>query len=223
MHLALVLLALVGGADAAQPLVPGALASPACVACAVDGENALGHYSRADRDALLDGRVVAADSTASDSDDEVGTVEAAGIIHEPPARVWATLVDFPSRPRFQPGTQDVHVVRVDGNRVWVAEHLRFFLVDVRYVVVNTLDPVTGRIAFALDESVAHDIGGTRGSWQLTPLADGNTTLLTYRAWVDTGRHLPTFVQQFLLRRSLPALIGGVRDEVERRAGAIGGA
>jgi hypothetical protein len=34
-------------------------------------------------------------------------------------------------------------VRVDGNRVWVAEHLRFFLVDVRYTVINTLDPAHG--------------------------------------------------------------------------------
>jgi hypothetical protein len=101
--------------------------------------------------------------------------------------------------------------------VWVAQRLRFFLVDVRYTVINTLDPVTGRMGFVLDESATHDIGGTRGSWQLTPLADGRETLLSYRAWVDTGRHLPAFVQQYLLRRSLPDLIAGVRDEVERRA------
>src|SRR6185369_7100480 len=109
------------------------------------------------------------------------------------------------------------VVRVDGDRVWLAQHLRFFFVDVRYTVIDTLDPVTGRIGVVLDETAPHDIGGTRGSWQLTPLAGGRETLISYRAWIDPGRRLSTFIQQFLLRRSLPDLIGGLRDEVERRA------
>src|SRR5262249_43868678 len=133
------------------PVVPAPLASPACVACAVDGGNAFARYSPENRDALLAGRVITADAATDAAADEAATVEAAGVIHAPPARVWETLVDFPSRPRFQPATQEVHVVRTDADRVWVAQHLRFFLVDVRYTVINTLDPTAGRISFELDE------------------------------------------------------------------------
>jgi hypothetical protein len=87
---------------------------------------------------------------------------------------------------------------VDGNCVWLAEHLRFFLVDIRFTVAP------------------HDIAGAQGSWRLTPIADGRHTLLTYRARIDTGRHIPVFIEQALLQRSLPNVIAGIRDEVERR-------
>jgi len=193
------------------------LPPPACVACQVDVERARHAYSSDEWKALTAGEVVTPDATASDSSEtRAGTVQAAGIVRHPPPLVWATLVDFASRPKFQPNTREVRIVKVDGNRVWLAEHLRFFLVDVRYTVINTLDPEHGTVSWALDESVDHDIAGTSGAWQLTPVADGRHTLLTYRAWIDTGRRLPGFVERFLLQRSLPNVIGGLRDEIERR-------
>src|SRR6476620_5426945 len=103
--------------------LPAPLASPTCVACSVDGESVFGRYSREERDALMAGRVVtdaAADHAGVDGA-EATTVAVAGIIRQPAAQVWATLVDFPSRPRFQPGTKDVHVVRIDGDQVWLAQ------------------------------------------------------------------------------------------------------
>jgi hypothetical protein len=100
----------------------------------------------------------------------------------------------------------------------VAQHLRFFMVDVRFTVINTADPAMGTLSWVLDESVAHDIAGTSGSWQLAPLANGRDTLLTYRAWNDIGRYIPAFIERSLVQRSLPDLIGGFRDEVERRFG-----
>lgn len=217
VQLALALLTIVSSTDVTSATVPEALSAPACVACQVDGERIRRDHSTDDWNALAAGKVL----TSEVADGEPGeaqqsTVQAAGIIQDAPSRVWTTLVDFTSHPRFAPGTKDVRVVRVDGDRVWVAEHLRFFLVDVRYTLINTLDPASGTIRWVLDESVDHDIGGTRGSWQLTPVAAGRHTLLTYRAWIDTGRHVPAFIEQFLLQRSLPNVIGGLRDEVGRR-------
>jgi uncharacterized protein YndB with AHSA1/START domain len=217
VQLVLALLTVVSSADVTAATVPEVLSAPVCVACQVDGDRIRGEYSADDWNTLTAGKVLTSDVTDGGSGEaKEGTVQAAGIILRPPSRVWTTLVDFASRPRFQPGTKDVRVVRVEGNRVWVTEHLRFFLVDVHYTVINTLDPARGTVRWVLDESVEHDIGGTRGSWQLTPLAAGHQTLLTYRAWIDTGRYVPAFIQQFLLQRSLPNVIGGIRDEVERR-------
>jgi uncharacterized protein YndB with AHSA1/START domain len=214
--LAVALLTVVLVAAVTSAPLPEALVAPACVACHVDGEHITQSYSTDEWKALTAGKVLTAKVANEEAHkDQQGTVQAMGIIEHSPSRVWATLVDFASRPLFQPGTKEARVVQVDGNRAWVAEHLRFFLVDIRYTVINTLDPAGGTMRWVLDESVAHDIGGSRGSWQLTPIADGRHTLLTYRAWIDTGRHLPRFVEQFLLQQSLPNAIKGIRDEVTR--------
>ena len=217
VQIALALLTIVSSTDVISATVPEALSAPACVACQVDGESIRRNYSTDDWNALVAGKVLTSELVdGKPGEAQQSTVQAVGIIRDAPSRVWATLVDFASRPRFQPGTKDVRVMRVDDDRVWVAQHLRFFLVDVRYTVINTLDPASGTIRFVLDESLDHDIGGTRGSWQLTPIADGRHTLLAYRAWIDTGRHIPAFIEQFLSQRSLPNMIGGLRDEVGRR-------
>lgn len=200
--------------------VPTESSTPACVACVGDGAGRRSHYSDEEWKTLTAGEVLLSEVTDRGSGDiKQGRVRAAGIIPHPPARVWETLVDFPARPRFQPGTEEVHVVRTDGDRVWVAQHLRFFLVDVRFTIINTLDPASGTLSWVLDDSVLHDIAGTTGSWQLSPVEDGRHTLLVYQAWNDTGRYIPEFIEQSLLYRSLPKVISGVRDEVERRFGA----
>ena len=217
VQIALALLTLVSSTDVTSATVPEALAAPACVACQVDGERIRRTYSAEDWKTLAAGQVLTSEVVDGELGEvQQGTVQAVGIIPDAPSRVWTTLVDFAARPRFQPGTKEMRVVRVDDDRVWVAQHLRLFLVDVRYTVINTLDPASGTIQFVLDESVDHDIAGARGSWRLIPVAAGRHTLLTYRAWIDTGRHIPAFIEQFLLQRSLPDLIGGLRDEVGRR-------
>jgi hypothetical protein len=139
--LALALLTVVSSADVTAATVPEALSAPVCVACQVDGDRIRDEYSSDDWNTLTAGKVLTSDVTdGGPGANKEGTVQAAGIILRPPSHVWTTLVDFASRPQFQPGTKDVRVVRVDGNRVWVTEHLRFFLVDVGYTVINTLDP-----------------------------------------------------------------------------------
>ncbi|MEB2283503.1 MAG: hypothetical protein OZ922_02355 [Myxococcales bacterium] len=40
--------------------------------------------------------------------------------------------------------------------------------------------------------------------------------MTYRAWIDIGRPLPGAIQSLLLKRSLRAMLIGLRDEVDRR-------
>jgi hypothetical protein len=215
--IALALLTLVSTTEVPSATLPEALSAPACVACQVDGENVRRSYSAEDWKTLAAGQVLTSEVVDGELGEvQQGTVQAVGIIPDAPSRVWTTLVDFASRPRFQPGTKEMRVVRVNDDRVWVAQHLELFLVDVRYTVINTLDPASGTIQFVLDESVDHDIAGARGSWRLTPVAAGRQTLVTYRAWIDPGRHLPAFVEQFLLQRSLPNVIGGLRDEVGRR-------
>lgn len=196
--------------------LPAELASPACIACNVDVMQARQGYSDSEWKTLENREVVIAETPADSGDPSQHKVRANVIIDSSPQQVWAVLTDFPSRPKFTPDLKDMRVVRVVGKRVWVDEYLKFLVVDIRFRVINTLEPNLGTMSWELDKSVEHDIADTKGAWQLTPVADGRQTLLSYWADVDTGQPVPDFIERYLMRSSLPNLLGRMRDEVERR-------
>ncbi|MBZ5726070.1 MAG: SRPBCC family protein, partial [Acidobacteriia bacterium] len=75
----------------------------------------------------MQGKVVT--TTTSDSRSGNGmqsTNEASAVIPYPPQEVWSVVTDFESRPRFVPGNKGVEILRREGNRLWIAEHLRVF-------------------------------------------------------------------------------------------------
>jgi ribosome-associated toxin RatA of RatAB toxin-antitoxin module len=194
--------------------LPKALTSPTRVASAVNAERVRRGYAKAQWDALLAGDVV----TAASRQDDGQHAEAAGIIERPPRELWALLVDFESRPNYLPGATEVRIVRVAGNRVWLAEKVEILFASIEYRVVNTLDPESGSVSWVLDDSVENDIAATAGSWDLVPVAGGRHTLLRYGNVLDTGQPVPGVIQRLLLKRSLPQMISGLRSEAMRRFG-----
>jgi ribosome-associated toxin RatA of RatAB toxin-antitoxin module len=189
---------------------------PECVACRRDIAPVRADYSDADWTALARGAIITAEKSEQGPSGMEGTVQATGIISRTPNCVWSVLTDFESRPQYVPAMKEVRIVRVEGNRVWLAERMRLFFMNIRYGLINTLQPDAGSLSWVLDDSVEHDIAGIRGSWQLVPLEDGQGTLVMYHAWIDTGRPIPHFIENLLLKRSLPGVVGDLRTEVERR-------
>ena len=214
-----VLLAVLSTTGAAAVESPEAIASASCVACGEDVSRRHTAYSEKDWRAIADGEILTSAVPQPNPDGTARSiVEVAGLVPHPPSRVWAVLTDFESQSNWQPSTREARIVRADGNHVWVDERLSFFLVGIRYRMIYTLEPEVGTISWILDETAEHDIGGTTGAWMLERIAAGRKTLLTYRAWIDTGRRVPEFIGSFLLERSLPSLIESVRAEVDRRFG-----
>jgi uncharacterized protein YndB with AHSA1/START domain len=204
---------------AAAVRLPVGLTDPPCVACNEDVDAVRGAVSERDWHDVLAGDVVTSEVPDADAAADRATVRVIGRVASPPARVWRVLADFEARPAWQVHTKEARIVRVDAPRVWVDERMTFFFVPIRCRILNTLDPERGTIEFALDGSEPHDIGDTRGSWLLRPFAGGTETLVVYRAWVDTGRRVPAFVQSILLRRELPKLVTELRTRVARIAAA----
>ncbi|HVO25894.1 MAG TPA: SRPBCC family protein [Candidatus Margulisiibacteriota bacterium] len=197
--------------------LPQPIPTPGCIGCRVDLAEIRRSYSDADWQALMQGKVVTTLSREAGAGGTVqSTNEASAIIPYPPAEVWSVVTDFESRPRFVPGNKEVQIVRRDGNRLWIAEHLRVLLINVRFVVISTLEPEQGRVTWVLDRDAPHDIADTTGSWTVVPLAGGQETLVRYRTWIDSGRSVPRFVEDFLTKRSLPKIVEGIRSEVHRR-------
>jgi carbon monoxide dehydrogenase subunit G len=202
---------------AAVVRLPERLRAPAQVAVDVSCERLRRSFSRSQWHALAAGQVVAEVSGAEDK-----RARAAGLVQFTPQEVWPTLVDFESRPKYLPGAQEIRTVRVEANRVWLAEHVRVLFVSIHYQVINTLDPEGGSVSWVLDDTVEHDIAGTTGSWQLAPIAERRQTLVIYSNRLDIGRPVPRTIESFLLQRSLPQMINGLRNELQRRLGQRAG-
>lgn len=200
-------------ADPSPPAVP----TTACIGCRSDLPQLRSSYSAEDWQALLRGKVIttrradAASATGGQS-----TSEASAIVPYPPAQVWSVVTDFESRPRFVPGLKSVQILRREGKRLWIAEHLRILLINIRFVVVSTVDVEQGSVTWVMDHSAEHDIADTTGSWTVVPLDGGRETLVQYRTWIDSGRSVPRLAEDFLAKRSLPKIVEGIRSEVQRR-------
>jgi len=201
---------------AAEPSPP-APPPPSCIGCRADVTQVRSSYTDADWQALLQGKVVTRQIGDARSASTVQTTnEASAIIPYPPAQVWSVVTDFESRPRYVPGAKEAHIVRREGNRLWIDEHLRIFFINVRFTVISTLDPEQGSVTWVLDHSAQNDIADTTGSWTVVPLKDGIETLVRYRTWIDSGRSVPRLAEEFLTKRSLPKIVEGLRGEVQRR-------
>lgn len=190
--------------------------SPTCFGCRADLKQIRSGYTVAEWKALARGDIVTSKRETGANESLEGSLESSAIIPRRSAEVWGVLADFESRPEFTPGLEEVHVVRTEGDRVWLKERVKVWWFSVRYQIIGTLKPALGAMTWVLDKSAPHDIADSRGSWQLAPLPDGERTLIRYRAHIDTGKPVPHFVEAFLTKRSLPKIVGTLRTEVKRR-------
>lgn len=194
--------------------LPKALTSPPAVATGVNGEHFRRRYSKSEWDALVAGEILCAASRAADGQH----AQASGIIPYPPGELWPLLVDFESRPEYLPGAHEIRILKVVGNRVWLAEQVKILFVSIAYRVINTLDPRSGSVSWTLDDTAKNDIAATAGTWQLVPVAGGHHTLVRYSNVLDTGQPVPGAIERVLLKRALPEMISGLRAEAKRRYG-----
>ncbi len=93
-----------------------------------------------------------------------------------------------------------------------------FARTLRHTTIYELAPARGRLSWALDPEAPHDIAASEGHWEFVPLADGDQTLVRYRATMDAGRRLPAFVAELLRGHSLRRLLRALREETARRYG-----
>lgn len=194
--------------------VPEALKSLTCGKC-LTVEQAKARFTDDEWAELTDGEVILKDLTGSDEGRSKEN-EASGVIVWPASFVWNVLTDFESRPKYISTSKEATIVTVDGNRVGVRQKLKFLWEDVRFSVVNTVDPEEGTIRWVMNKDEVHDIADSRGSWQLVPIDEGRHTLVLYRSHTDTGRPVPALIESFVMKTSLPSLIDSLRKEVAKR-------
>jgi ribosome-associated toxin RatA of RatAB toxin-antitoxin module len=197
---------------------PDPAAARPCTACRADPEAVRADYDPEAWRALATGEILTREhELPADQSGVRKAVEAVAIFDAPPECVWAVVTDHVAFPRFLPNVKETRVRRRDEDRVFISQHLRVMLVNVRYGSIWTLRPEQGVAAWTLDPETENDIRRSDGSWQLVPFEGGVKTLARYRTDVDTGRSLPETVERMLTRHSLPKVMRGVREELARRS------
>jgi len=195
---------------------PESGSTPPCIACGAKVETIRDRLSKEQWAEVQRGEIITSKVDGTDAQgNKTSVVQSAAILRFPVAEVWSVVIDFESRPRFIPGVRAVNLIRREGNQLWLEEHLRVLLMNIDFRVINTVEPQIGRVTWRLDPDGDNDIADTTGFWQVVSIGE-RRTLVHYQAKVDSGQPVPGFIEDYFAERSLPKMVGGLREEIGRR-------
>ena len=111
------------------------------------------------------------------SDGSLDLVTSGIIINAPPEKVYEVILDYGKYPEYMPSTEEVTVLKEEGNIKHVQYRIKFKFSVLKYEVTYVLDmehfPNKGT-KWDLLESKDGKIKSTYGSWQLFPIEGGRT-------------------------------------------------
>lgn len=170
---------------------------------------------------LVKGGVVINDEQAGDPAKQKGpaTVSAKIIIPRPPDQVWPVVINPEDLMCEERKVKEIKTVARTGNTV-----------DVEYTVMyNRLLP-TFNYTLRLENKHPnlirfHRLSGSfkdfEGSWRLTPLENGQKTLLTYTLSIDPGFFAPKFLVVQAIKSDLPNMMRNVKTAIDKKVAAKG--
>jgi carbon monoxide dehydrogenase subunit G len=148
-----------------------------------------------------------------DVTDDEGTkgLETTFDVAAPPDRLLEILWSPANFGRLFPDVKEVRVVTQEGATMDLAFRVDAVVREVSYVLRRTLDPRAHTITW---REIGGDLRRVRGGWRLEPL-DGQAggSRVTYRAFIDVGRFVPTA----LVRESAKRKLGEMVDRLRRVA------
>jgi hypothetical protein len=136
------------------------------------------------------------------------------VIERPIGDVWATLSRCEDRAEYVPRLKSVTVLAREPQRLRVRQEIDATVTTARYVAWFRLDEATHTMSWTLDKSAAENtVKEAEGDYRLAELTP-TRTVLVYRAYVDTGLHVPMAIQSYLQKRSIPDLLRAIKRRVE---------
>jgi ribosome-associated toxin RatA of RatAB toxin-antitoxin module len=156
-----------------------------------------------------------------DANHRRGTVRAAVLIDAPPSVVFHAMTHCADAFEFVPHLRACRVQESAPDASFrIVEHeidFGWYTPRIRW---------TFRADFVPDESIAFrqvsgDFKKNEGAWELEAGADGQSTLLKYRAAIDPPSFIPNWLARSTYKRELPQMLDDLRQlcEVRHRAAA----
>ncbi|MEP7242159.1 MAG: SRPBCC family protein [Gammaproteobacteria bacterium] len=161
---------------------------------------------------LREGAVLVSAELANDRSS--GDVRAAVQIRETPERVFRTLTDCTKALQFVPHLQHCAVLGTAPDGAWEEVehkiHYGWFMPHAQYVFHADYEHFS-RIRIS---NVRGDFREHSGLWEFRPLEGGTATLVTYRVHLVPRFFVPRLVMRSILKRDLPELMKGLRQQAE---------
>lgn len=141
--------------------------------------------------------------------DEVGTkgLEATFEVEVAPDALLATLWSVAHFPRLFPDIKESRVLRDAGDELDIEYHVNAVVKEVRYILRRTLDRSSRTIAW---RELSGDLRRVRGSWRVEPGPEPSHSRVTYNAFVDVGRFVPTALVRDLAMRKVSEMAERIR-------------
>lgn len=154
-----------------------------------------------------------------DTSGQGGRVRANILIPAAPSIVWAVMMDCINAPRFVPNLRACVIESAsDDGRSDIRLHRIAWLVGFPPINIRFASRyLKGReIAF---ERISGDIAQMTGKWVLEPRENGQSTYLTYEAYLMPSRFMPSGLVRSALKRDTPKILEAVRNEAVARRGS----
>jgi hypothetical protein len=136
------------------------------------------------------------------------------VIERPIAEVWATMARYRDRAEYVPRLKKVQVLEETPGKARIKQEIDASVTTARYTAWYTLDEQARTISWTLDKSASDNtVSEVDGDYRMAELAPGRT-LLVYRAYVDSGLHVPQAIQSYMQKRSIPDLMKALKKRIE---------
>ena len=146
-----------------------------------------------------------------DGDPSKGKVEATIMIEAPKENIWEAMVNCQEAPTFVPGLKSCQVLSSGKDWEIIRHEVKWiwFWPTLAYVFRATYQKYK-QIDFVKTEG---DIREMTGSWRLTPINDGQQTIVRYKVYLDPGFFAPRRMVRKSLKKNLPAVLVSLRSKV----------
>lgn len=118
--------------------------------------------------------------------------------------------------RFQetfPDVEDIQVLERKPHELVLRVQLDAVLAKVRYTMRRTFEPAARRVRWV---ELGGDLERVRGSWEVTPLAQGRRSRVIYRSFVVVSTWMPEAVYRELALRKVEEMIERLRTAATRK-------
>jgi ribosome-associated toxin RatA of RatAB toxin-antitoxin module len=195
--------------------------STVCVALCLGVCARAGEIPLSDAEARLVARRDVLVRATLDANQRRGTVRAAVLIDAPPSVVYHAMTHCADAFEFVPHLKACKVRESAPDASWgIVEHeidFGWYTPRIRWVF---------HAQFVRDKSIAFrqisgDFKKNEGTWELVASANGESTLLMYRAAIDPPAFIPNWLARTTYKRELPQMLDDLRQlcEVRYRAAA----
>lgn len=192
---------------------PVNIQTPPATAVPVVSKEAKVEFSKEETEKLNKGEVVIRDKSFLNKEGKaVGSCIAFLIINSQKEEAYKIVKKLEKQVEYMPRVEEIKLE--DAAKNLYRYFIKIMIVDIIYYLNMKFDDQNTRMEWALDKSRKNDIKDTTGYWQFHPWSSPRQCLVEYNVFTETGRFVPEFAQNFLMKKDLPGVVQALKKRVE---------